>query len=375
MAREITGHAGAKRQIVSSPAARSAITEEDQTTEHSIQAAGRLSSSARRLSAASHLEEEHSATHLGSSRSVSSHSVLQHSAPAFAASRQTRSLTGFGDPRKLAHSDGIMQTLAEQAQCKTGIFTPSTHREELSEAEQLVVERRKTSFKRAALVVAGAVLLFFIAWVLAFSPALQVSMKDVTVKGTNQWVSEQQVRTAIKGRLDRSLILIPSKELKEPIEQIRTVDEVKIERTLPHHITIHVVTRTPQAVLKDASGKFTVVDKNSVIMGQVKQPMSNAPVISVNEVNQALRTDAIQQTLKVLSAMSPELRANMSEVSAATRDSISTKTKDNFTIVWGDASQMPLKIDEVKHLLGNEGAMGTNTIIDVSVPDRPILKS
>ena len=32
MAREITGHAGAKRQITSSPAARSAITEEDQTT-------------------------------------------------------------------------------------------------------------------------------------------------------------------------------------------------------------------------------------------------------------------------------------------------------------------------------------------------------
>lgn len=375
MAREITGHAGVKRRITSSPAARSAITEEDQTTEHSIQAAGRLSSSARRLSVDSHLEEEHSATHSGSSRSVSSHSVSQHSAPAFAASRQTRSLTGFGDPRKLAHSDGIMQTLAEQAQGKTGIFTPSTHREELSEAEQLVIERRKTSFKRAAAVVAGAVLLFFIAWALAFSPALQVSMKDVTVKGTNQWVSEQQVRAAIKGRLDRSLILIPSKELKEPIEQIRTVDEVKIERTLPHHITIHVVTRTPQAVLKDASGKFTVVDKNSVIMGQVKQPISNAPVISVNEVNQALRTDAIQQTLKVLSSMNPELRANMSEVSAVTRDSISTKTKDNFTIVWGDASQMPLKIDEVKHLLGNEGAMGTNTIIDVSVPDRPILKS
>lgn len=375
MAREITGHAGAKRQITSSPAARSASTEEDQTTEHSIQAAGRLSSSARRLSAASQHGEEHSATHSGSSRSVSSHSVSQHLAPAFAASRHTRSLTGFGDPRKLAHSDGIMQTLAEQAQGKTGIFTPSTHREELSEAEQLAIERRKTCFKRAALVVAGAVLLLFIAWALAFSPALQVSMKDVTVKGTNQWVSEQQVRTAIKGRLNRSLILIPSKELKEPIEQIRTVEEVKIERTLPHHITIHVVTRTPQAVLKDASGKFTVVDKNSVIMGQVQQPMSNAPVISVNEVNQALRTDAIQQTLKVLSAMNPELRANMSEVSAVTRDSISTKTKDNFTIVWGDASQMPLKIDEVKHLLGNGGAMGTNTIIDVSVPDRPILKS
>ena len=79
--------------------------------------------------------------------------------------------------------------------------------------------------------------------------------------------------------------------------------------------------------------------------------------------------------IKVLDSLSTAMRARVNKVTAQTQDSITTELDNgNYTIIWGDASQMKLKKAVVDKIINDPNVIGDKHSVDVSAPLRPIIK-
>ena len=69
------------------------------------------------------------------------------------------------------------------------------------------------------------------------------------------------------------------------------------------------------------------------------------------------------------------MRQRISSVSAQTQDSITTVLDGgNYTIVWGDSSDLKLKKAVVDKIINDPNVIGDKHQVDVSAPLRPIIK-
>jgi cell division protein FtsQ len=281
----------------------------------------------------------------------------------------------FVDPRDLAASGSVQESLAHEERTGTGVFAEDSKVLDVQDrlAEKAHANRSRLMRKvMAAVGIIAAVVV--VVWILFFSPLCRVNAKNVTVTGTNQWVSEQKVKDLASYQINKSLLLVSSGDLTTSISQLPGVSDVSISKSFPNSLTIQVTPRVPKAIVKDKSSTMSVVDKDGVVIATVKKQLSGVPLIQVDDTDKELATRAVKQALSVLASVPTSLLSELTQVTAMTQDSVTTQTKDGHTIIWGNASQMKLKAVVVEDLLSNKKVLGSKKSIDVSAPKRPILK-
>ena len=213
------------------------------------------------------------------------------------------------------------------------------------------------------------------AWGLLLSPMLRLERDQIMVEGANQWVPVSQITGIVDDQVNRSLLLVPTSHLEQEIGMLPGVTEVTIGRRFPHGLRVSITAQRPASLLKTPDGKLTAVDRNARVLNAVGASVSGIPVIAVSSVSGGLANRAVKQALTLLSSLPEPMRHSITVVSAKTQDSVTTVLGHrHVTIIWGDASDVKLKLAVADTLMNDSTAMRGKQTVDVSAPLRPIIR-
>lgn len=282
----------------------------------------------------------------------------------------------FVDARRLPKLDFVRKTLS-QTSGSLGI-TARPHmvnfRERLKERKSAYLQ---FTVKRLLIVLLVAIVASATAWLLFFSPIFLLKSSDITISGSNEWVSEQRISSIASTQVNKSLFLVSSQEVIGQLNDIPGVTEAKVTKNFPHGLHIVIRAQRPAAMLKTKDGDMlTAVDSKGRVLNAVAQTsIQGIPVIEVADGAKIFNNRAVLEAVKIVSSLPESMRARVTKVSAKTQDSVETELGDiKRTIIWGDSSQLELKKAIVAKIIDDPGKMGDKQQLDVSSPVRPILK-
>ena len=121
---------------------------------------------------------------------------------------------------------------------------------------------------------------------------------------------------------------------------------------------------------------LTAVDSQARVLNSVTDAnVDGIPVIEVKDVDKSLKNRSIKEALTILGALPESMRSAITQVTAETQDSVTTTLNDgDRVIVWGDSSQLKLKMAVVDKIINDSNVIGDRHQVDVSAPLKPIMK-
>ena len=140
-------------------------------------------------------------------------------------------------------------------------------------------------------------------------------------------------------------------------------------------MSVEVKAQRPAAMLKNGD-TLTAVDSQARVLNSVTDAnVDGIPVIEVKDVDKSLKNRSIKEALTILGALPESMRSAITQVTAETQDSVTTTLNDgDRVIVWGDSSQLKLKMAVVDKIINDSNVIGDRHQVDVSAPLKPIMK-
>ncbi|WP_433533577.1 cell division protein FtsQ/DivIB [Micromonospora sp. CA-263727] len=215
---------------------------------------------------------------------------------------------------------------------------------------------------RAALpwAVAGGVLALaaLVAWLLLGTGLFGV--REVRVEGA-ELVTAVQVRDAVGVPDGVPLARLDLAELAGRVGALPPVERATVTRDWPEAVVVRLTERTGVAVVPRGE-QFVVVDATGVAFRTLPQRPDGLPLVRLAEPGPD--DPDTQAGLAVLAVLTPQLRAELVEVTVEGLARISVQLRGDRTVFWGDATRGADKARVATALLGQEAAR-----IDVSAPD------
>lgn len=282
----------------------------------------------------------------------------------------------FVDARLLPKLDFVRKTLSQTSGSLGMMARPrmANFRERLKERKSAYLQ---FTLKRLLIVLLAAIVASATAWLLFFSPIFLLKSSDISISGSNEWVSKQRIYLIASTQVNKSLFLVSSQEVIGQLNDIPGVTEAKVTKDFPHGLNIVIRAQRPAAMLKTKdSSKLTAVDaKGRVLNAVANVSIKGIPVIEVANGAKIFNNRAVLEAVKIVSSLPESMRARVTKVSAKTQDSVETELGDiKRTIIWGNSSQLELKKAIVAKIIDDPSKMGDKKQLDVSSPVRPILK-
>jgi cell division septal protein len=324
-----------------------------------------------------HISKPRSASSLRKDQRFQRHIISQNTSQIRVADINEKNHQGkFVDARLLPKLDFVRKTLSQTSGSLGMITRPRiiNFRERLKERKSAYLQ---FTVKRILAILAVIASVSAIVWFLFFSPVFLLKSNDISISGSNEWVSEQKIASIASTQVGKSLFLVSSQEVINQLNDIPGVTEAKVSKNFPNGLHVSVHAQRPAAMLKTRdSNKLTAVDaKGSVLNAVAQVPTQGIPVIEVSNVQRSLNNKAVLEAVKIVSSLSESLRARVTKVSAKTQDSVETELGDvKKTIIWGNSSQIELKKAIVAKIIDDPSKIGNKRSLDVSAPVRPILK-
>jgi cell division protein FtsQ len=299
--------------------------------------------------------------------------------------------TATGPIEAAAPADGDDGTAAEQEQTDEPVEGPRRRaRRERAErreaqARAVAIEEARREAKRVARggpkatskpVARGAVrglklfllsLLLIVATtavglILYFTPAM--SARSIIVTGIGA-VSRDEVLDVAHVRLGTPLLQINTDGIADRVAAIRRVASARVQRDYPSALRIIIVERIP-LVVKDFPDGPHLFDRDGVDFATGPPP----PALPYIDVDNPGPTDpATKAALAVLTALRPEVVAQVSRIAAPSVASITLTLADGRTVIWGTTERTEEKAQKLAALLTRPGRT-----YDVSSPDLPTVR-
>lgn len=289
------------------------------------------------------------------------------------AARPTRSQPGgFVDARHLGTDRTVGERLRDEG---SGPFRRPKVIGFTARAKEERKARTLSILIRVGLALAVVAVVSGLTWLLFFSPVLKLQAGQIRVEGANEWVTEEQVSQIAAKQADKSLLVVSTGSIASELKAMPGVTTADVAKQWPHGLSITVAAQKPAAVLKSADGSMTAVDSQARVLNAVGASVAGIPVIDVDDVDSGLQNRAVQQALQILASLPESMRQRTTSVTAKTQDSVTTVLDGgNYTIVWGDASQLELKKAEVDKIINDPAVIGDKHQVNVSSPKKPIIK-
>ncbi|MFI1988032.1 cell division protein FtsQ/DivIB [Actinoplanes sp. NPDC020271] len=227
-------------------------------------------------------------------------------------------------------------------------------------ARRFMARARQRKLRAALpwLVAAGVLLLAgAVAWVVYGTAVFGV--KTVEVIGT-QTVDPAQVRAAAAVPEQRPLARVDLDQVGARVRGLAAIDKVTVTRSWPSTVRIEVVERVAVAAVP-LGGQFTLIDDSGVPFRQVAAAPAGVPLARLTSPGPGDANTG--SALKVLAALSDELREQLAAVSVTSPVAIRLELRDKRVVIWGDDTESPLKSEVATALLKRKA-----TEIDVSAP-------
>ena len=235
-------------------------------------------------------------------------------------------------------------------------------RSESAETPRRLGERAVRGLRAAIWLVALAFAGLALGLLLYFTPVM--SARGVVVTGIGA-VSREEVIDAAQVRLGTPLLQIDTGAVADRVAGIRRVASARVQREYPSTLRITVMERVP-IVVKDFPDGPHLFDRDGVDFATAPPP-PGLPYIDVEDPGPA--DPATQAALEVMTALRPEVAAQVSRVAAPTLASVTLTLTDGRTVVWGTTDRTPEKAEKLAALLTRPGR-----VYDVSTPDLPTVK-
>lgn len=218
--------------------------------------------------------------------------------------------------------------------------------------------RRMRAVLPWALMVGGLALAGLVGWVLVGTGLFGV--REVRVEGA-ELVTAVEVR-AVAGVPDGTpLARVDLAATAERIGGLPAVERVDVTRDWPDVLVVRLTERTGVAVVPQED-QFLVVDAAGVVFRRLSVPPDGLPVVRLATPGPA--DPETQAALVVLAELTPQLRAELVDVTVEGLARLTLHLRDERRVVWGDATRGADKARVATALLN--GAAAT---IDVSAPD------
>ena len=198
--------------------------------------------------------------------------------------------------------------------------------------------------------------------VLYFTPVM--SARSVVVTGTGA-VTREQVLDAAAVPLRTPLLQIDTDAVADRVAGIRAVATARVQREYPSTLRISIAERIPLAV-KDFPDGPHLFDRDGVDFATAPPP----PGLTYLDVDNPGPADPpTRAALQVMTALRPEVVAQVSRIAAPSVASVTLTLADGRTVVWGTTDRTEEKADKLAALLTQPGR-----VYDVSSPDLPTVK-
>ena len=207
-----------------------------------------------------------------------------------------------------------------------------------------------------------AVVVVALGLVLYLTPLM--SARSVDVLGTAA-VTRDEVIDAGHVRLGTPLLQIDTDAVAYRIAGIRRVATARVQRSYPSALRITIVEREP-VVVKDYPDGPHLFDRDGVDFATAPPP-PGLPYIEVE--NPGPGDPPTMAALEVMTALRPEVLAQISRVAAPSVASLTLTLADGRTVVWGTTDRTEEKAEKLGALLTQPGR-----VYDVSSPDLPTVK-
>ena len=201
-----------------------------------------------------------------------------------------------------------------------------------------------------------------LALVLYFTPAM--SARSLVIVGTGA-VSREEVVDVAKVRIGTPLLQIDTDAVADRVAGIRRVASARVQREYPSNLRITIVEREP-VVFKDFSDGPHLFDRDGVDFATAPPPPALA---YIDTENPGPADPPTRAALEVMTALRPEVVAQVSRVAAPSVASITLTLIDGRTVVWGTTERTAEKAEKLAALLTQPGR-----VYDVSSPDLPTVK-
>lgn len=201
------------------------------------------------------------------------------------------------------------------------------------------------------------------------------AIESVNVEGTSV-LSATDVRARIALPSDATLLRFPRARIEADLEADPWIADASVTRRFPSTLSITVEERVAAALL-DTGVTFWFVDSEGRFLGESSLDSTGSPLPVVRDVPGVeptagdVTTDpALLNALRVLGGVSPDLRARVRAVSAASAHETTLITDTGVEIMVGEAVQLA---EKSALALGIMAEQGDDTVfIDVRSIDRPI---
>lgn len=228
-------------------------------------------------------------------------------------------------------------------------------------------QRARRRLRVRALVVACVVALVLGggAYVSLFSPVLALQGEEITITGTNEIASAQDVLALVEPHEGEPLLRIDTVGLREELLEVTGVLDVAVMRDFPNGLTIAVEPRVPVATVEQ-EGRFVLLDGEGVVLARTEEPREGVPQVQV-PVGTEDTAAALTAVLSVMAALPPSLLTEVTEASAASAFEVEFTLEEGATVIWGSAEDNALKAAALEVLLQVPAS-----VYDVSAPESPI---
>ena len=198
--------------------------------------------------------------------------------------------------------------------------------------------------------------------VLYFTPAM--SARNVLVSGAAAVPQELVLATAAVAP-GTPLLQIDTDAVAERVAMIRRVATARVQREYPSTLRITVVERVP-VVVKDYPDGPHLFDRDGVDFA-TEPPPPTLPYLDADHPGPA--DPATKAALEVMSALPPDVIAQVGRIAAPSVASIALTLTDGRVVVWGTNDRTEEKALKLAALLTQPGHT-----YDVSSPDLPTVK-
>ncbi|WP_424063833.1 cell division protein FtsQ/DivIB, partial [Mycobacterium sp.] len=198
--------------------------------------------------------------------------------------------------------------------------------------------------------------------VLYFTPAM--SARSIVVTGIGA-VTREEVLDAAQVRLGTPLLQINTDGVADRVAAIRRVASARVQREYPSALRITIVERVA-VVVKDFPDGPHLFDRDGVDFATAPPP----PALPYIDVDNPGPTDpTTKAALAVLTALRPEVAAQVGRIAAPSVASITLTLADGRTVIWGTNDRTEEKAEKLAALLTQPGRT-----YDVSSPDLPTVR-
>lgn len=216
---------------------------------------------------------------------------------------------------------------------------------------------------RLAVLVLGLLSVAVLGYLLLGSSALGV--RSVAVEGTSV-LSPDEVRRAAAMPPGQPMLRLDVEAVADRVGRLAPVLAVRVERSWPSTVVVHVTERAPVA-FEPTAGGARLVDGTGLFFATVATPPAGLPEL------RALDGSPAQAAAAVVSALSAPahqaLRAELVAVSAESPNDVRLQLRGDRAVRWGDAGDSDRKAAVLAVLLTQPGK-----VYDVASPDLPTIR-